>query len=221
MIVLLACGMSLAESYAAHRGQATLGQLDERLLFIAEAGLWHAAQAESSLPNPVSFGGGTYTVTKNGDDYTSTAVLGDNVRVVSEEIVGPGEPPPTSPLDEEASEATIRSEFRNTFEIDLISVAPGGVVITDFTLIPLNGFHLLPAIQIDGNLVWLFFSGVWLPIVNQPFGGIFPDNWTIQAGETRTFRAIFWTLQNQPSTFQLQLNFSNGGSSSFEFTAPW
>ena len=104
---------------------------------------------------------------------------------------------------------------------DRISVAPGGVVITDFTLIPLSGFHLLPAIQIDGVLVWLLFAGVWLPIVNQPFGGLNPPQWTIPAGGSRTFRAIFWTLQNQPTIFQLQLNFSNGGSSSLEFTAPW
>lgn len=223
MIVLLACGMSLAESFAVNRSRSTLGQLDERSEFIAEAGLWHAAFEEDSIVNPVPFGGGSYTVTRSGDEYISTAVLGENVRTIGGEFTGAGGSS-NSPLDEEASLLTVGSAFSNTFEIDLISVAPAGVLISSFSL---TGDHQgsgdprFIGARIDETVVVLTIPTLASPILGQEFNRAGPLNWTVQTGGSPTFQAVFTPVPVGSTDFVLTFEFSNGGSSTFEFTVDW
>jgi hypothetical protein len=83
MLILLLAGVALAELFGAQRMQSVLAVESSQAFWIAEAGLWHAAHEDTDLSTPVAFASGTYTVTKSGDDYTSTGVRHNATREAS------------------------------------------------------------------------------------------------------------------------------------------
>ena len=221
LVVLFACGLAVAESFAAQRGQATLDRGDERARFIAEAGLWHAGWIDAPILAPTAFGGGTYTVAEIGGSYAGTSVLADLSHTVELDLGPPGTGGDLSPLDEAASVATVDASNARRFSIDLVSAVPAGVVIEDVSLFAGSGSHLLRRIQMDGQTVWIRWWGDWLPAIELPFVYATPVEWTVPAGGSVTFTADFWTAGFAPVEFTLVLRFSNGGTTTLVFTVPW
>jgi hypothetical protein len=89
MLVLLLTGVALSEIFGAQRMREVNALQSAQAFWIAEAGVWHAAHNLAALSTPVSFGGGSYTVTKSGSTYTSTGTIGAATRVVTLTLVLP------------------------------------------------------------------------------------------------------------------------------------
>ena len=82
MLILLIAGISLSELFGAQRMQSVLSIESTQAYWTAEAGIWHAAWAGADITTPTAFGGGTYTVSISGNDYTSTGIRGAATRTV-------------------------------------------------------------------------------------------------------------------------------------------
>jgi hypothetical protein len=83
MLILLLAGVALSELCAAQRLEGALAVESARAYWIAEAGVWHAANAAASITTPVSYAGGQYTASRSGSTYTGTGTFHDAKRVVS------------------------------------------------------------------------------------------------------------------------------------------
>jgi hypothetical protein len=83
MLILLLAGVALSELFGAQRLAGALAVESARAQWIAEAGLWHAANASAAVTTPVAYAGGQYTVAKSGSTYTATGTFHDATRVVS------------------------------------------------------------------------------------------------------------------------------------------
>jgi hypothetical protein len=86
LLILCLAGVALAEMFGAQRLGGVLSIESSRAFWIAEAGLWHAANEGADIATPVPFAGGTYTVVKRGSTYTSTGTFHDATRVVAREF---------------------------------------------------------------------------------------------------------------------------------------
>ena len=83
MLILLLAGVALSELFGAQRLEGALSVESARAYWIAEAGVWHAANAAAAITTPVTYAGGQYTVAKSGSTYTATGSFHDATRVVS------------------------------------------------------------------------------------------------------------------------------------------
>ena len=83
MLILLLAGVALSELFGAQRLEGALSVESARAHWIAEAGVWHAANGSASITTPVSYAGGQYTVAKSGSTYTATGTFHNATQVVS------------------------------------------------------------------------------------------------------------------------------------------
>lgn len=136
MLLLALSGAALSESFAGQRHLDVLEDESSQAHWIAEAGLWHAAAADQAIIAPVSFGGGRYTVTKNGTVFTATAELDEALVVLTRDFAGAFEAPagPSGPLDVPATEDSVTQVSGDAFNISLTNVSGENLLLQGFEL---------------------------------------------------------------------------------------
>ena len=217
-LLLSLCGIALTELVAAQRFQSAVGIGSARAYWIAEAGLWHAAQEGTELLTPVAYAGGSYTVQKNGEVYVSTGRFAEATQVVSLEFRDSGAG--AGVLDEEASQATARRIDNRRFEIDLVSLSTSDLVIESFSLSSSVGTPELHTFRLAGRQIW-HAHGVHLPLTNTPLNQGSTRDRSIPAGASPTLRVEFRRRQSGTVEYRLALHFTDGSSASLSFTIDW
>ena len=217
-LLLSFCGIALSELVAAHRFQSAVGIGSARAYWIAEAGVWHAAQEGTELLTPVAFAGGSYTVQKAGDLYVSTGRFADAMRVVSLQFRGSGSG--TATLDEAASQATARRINNRRFEVDLVSLSPSDLVIESFALSASTGTPELHTLRLAGRQLW-HAHGIFLPITGSPLNQGSTSDRTISANTRPTLRVEFRRRQRGTVKYDLTLWFTDGSSAHLSFSIDW
>ncbi len=222
MLILLVTGITLSEQYAASTIQSVLSVESARAFWIAEAGLWHAAHEDTAIASPVTFDGGTYTVTQSGNDYTATGTHGEGVRVVGFTFTASGSAGPTEPLDEAVSEATAAWSSSKKFTIDLISDAADDREIESFSLSADVSMPDLKKLHFDGTKVWQEGSGVSMPTGTRNLTHGSAAARTVSAGGSVTALFEFRSnVSSGPAVYMLIVNFTDATTSTLVFTINW
>jgi Tfp pilus assembly protein PilX len=216
MLILLLCGVALSEVFGSQRMQAVMHVEATRAIWIAEAGLWHAAHEETALTTAVSFGGGTYTVDRSGNDYSSTgAIEGATQRTTRTMLASQG------PLDEAASVATVKIKGNKEFEMDLVSISTTDVIIQSFDLSADNNSYKAREFKLDHKRIWRENHGYSMPtgvtLLNQGHG----HDRTIKAGDAPELRYRSYNKPSGTITYTLILYFTDGSSSTLGFSVAW
>lgn len=218
MSILLVAGIALVEVFGAQQSQAVSAASSIRAYWIAEAGLWHAAHDASGVPSASPFAGGTYTVTKSGDDYRSTGSVNGVARSASRTITsdagggdgsdgGTGDP---SPLDEAASAAGTRVRSNLSFDLPLVSIVPDALVIESFSLCASPDTVPLHRLRLDNTEIYHEHSGQPLPTDIISISDKSAKDRTIDAYDRPSLRIDLDDEASGFITFTLVLNFADG-----------
>jgi hypothetical protein len=223
MLILLLAGVALTELFAAQRYQTVQSTGSSRAFWIAEAGLWHAAYEGAAISTAVPLSGGSYTVTKSGDEYTSTAVLGQTTRVVTRTLTGSGGGGgggPTDPVDEVASLTTLSDNGNRKIEFYLVSESATDAVLESFSISADVGTEQFEEVELDGTNIWSH-SGIDLPtgVIAMNLGST--SDRTLEAGDNPEIELDFEDEPSGTINYTLVLNFTDGSSSTLEFAITW
>lgn len=225
MLIMLLAGVALAELFGAQRMQSLHGVQASQAYWIAEAGAWHAALEDDSITTPVSFAGGSYTVSKAGDEYTSTGEKLAARRVVTRAITaagsGGGGGGGGEPLDEVASAATAARQNHKRATLDLVSITSSDVEISTFSLSADQSTEKLKRLRLDGKQIYKKNSGLNLPTGTVALNKGSSSHRTVPAMESPELRIEFKHSPDDDITYTLVLNFTDGSSETIVFTIEW
>lgn len=221
MLILSLCGAVLAELFSAQRIQAVLIVESSRALWIAEAGLRHAAHAGTDIAVPVTFAGGNYTVEKVGHVYTATGRFSKATRVVSldySSISG-------VPVDESGSVGTAigtDDEFgkKKKLHLSLVSASPVAGVIASFALSADVATEQVKKLKLDDEEIWKQ-DHTDLPTGTLALNKGSLAERTLPGGSTLPFMLEFEDEPSGSVEYTLVLFFTDGSSSTLIFTIDW
>jgi hypothetical protein len=213
MLILLLAGFALTELTGAQRLGSVIALDSGKAYWIAEAGIQHAAYVEATIGSPVTFGGGTYTVTKSSNTYTSQGAFGGAKRTAVETFVAPG------PLDVPASVATADNISVKEVTLDLFNISAANVEIASFSLSANVATHAVKVLKLDGDGIWV--GPVSLPTGVRPMNDGDSTKRTIAAG---TSDELYIEMNGEPSgtiVYTLVLYFTDSSSSTLVFSIAW
>jgi len=217
MVILLLAGFALTELNGAQRLHSTIALDSVKAYWIAEAGIQHAAYTEAAISSPVTFNGGTYTVTKSSDSYTATGSWGGAKRLATENFAIL----PDGPLDVAASVATAAKASGKEFTLDLVSISSVDVVLASFSLSASASTTMAKKLKRDGHEVWKQDAGVALPTgilsMNQGSTG----DRTVPVGSAKEFKYEAVANPSGTITYTLVLYFTDSSSSILVFAIVW
>lgn len=216
MIILLLCGTALSEVFGSQVRLSALEVEASRAAWIAEAGLWHAGGQAAAVPTAVSFQGGAYTVTMDGNDFVATAILESATRVTPLTMAVLA-----SPLDEVATAATARRISNDKIELDLISIAKSDVVLEAFQLSVHDSSVPFEKMDLSGKSIWQESSPPPLP-----FGVTVVNKGTTLEATVPAGGAPTLTIQTKGKPvgvvgYTLTLHFQDSSSSSLRYSIAW
>lgn len=223
MLVLLICGVSLAEVFGSQRMRAVIGIESTQAQWTAEAGVWHASSLQQPVAKPVKFAGGTYTVEKTDDYYYSTSdwnqAKGATALTIglSSDSDGGDE---QSPLDENKSSQSAKRLGHNRIQLDLHNQSDADAVMESFLLSVQGSSQPLTRLTLTGKTLWQAKSGQALPTGKQSIT-CSSSSRSIPANKHRKAELHFAQRQADVDQFTLVLNFANGSSSTLAFTIDW
>lgn len=212
----------MTELFGAQRHQAVQVVHSTRAFWIAEAGAWHAAQLGAAISSSVAFAGGSYTVSKNGDVYTSTAVIADTSRIVTRAFAdsssgGGG----SDPVDEVATVATLSDDGKRVLLMDLVSDSSVDAVLESFSVSADTSSENLKSIYLAGQQLWWQTAGVSLPTGLQALNAGSTTDRTLPAGTSPQLEIGFKANASNTVNYTLVLNFTDGTSSSMYLAVAW
>ena len=216
MILLLLCGVALSEVFGSQQRLAGLEVESAEAAWIAEAGLWHAAFLAAAIPSAVPFHGGSYTVAKDGSDYTATASAGNATRVTPLTVLTL-----TGPLDEAASIATARISGSTSMDIDLVSLSETDVVIEAFELNATGSSVSISSLKLASSLIFNEPSPPPLPVGLTFMNKGTASDATVPAGTSPTLRVGMGGAPTGTVEYLLTLHFSGSTHSTLLFTVAW
>ena len=227
MLILISAGAALTELLGAQRMRTVTSVQSAQAYWSADAGAWHSAQTGAGISTAVDFGGSTYTVTKNGDVFTSTATQNGTTRSVIATLESPEEDEDeevvveTGLIDEAASAATAYQNGNDHFYIDLVSVASSDLEIEFIELSSDGSTPKLEEVELASSKI-LTHKNEALPtgVVSLNAGN--GSERTIVAGDDPEARITF-RKNFDPGTYQftLVLYFMDGSSDSVGFSITW
>jgi|GEM_PF-3602466 len=226
MLILLSAGTALVELFGTQR-MATVDKIESAQSFwSAEAGAWHAAQTGAEISTAVDFAGTTYTVTKSGDDYTSTAERNGTIRVVTATLAAPTEEEDEEEssgtlLDESASAATAYQHDDDHFHVDLVSIASNDLEIESIELNADNSPPNLKEFKLDNKKI-IEDVDEELPTGVVTLNDGSSSDRTIEAGDDPEARIRFKDDFDEGTTeFTLTVHFTDGSSDAIDFSVTW
>jgi len=212
MLILFVVGLALSELFGAQRIRAVLALQSSQAFWIADAGLWHAAYNVAAV-GPVTFAGGSYTVTKSGDVYTATATKEDATRV--HELTF------TDPLDETASAATAAKSTSDTMTLDLVSSSAVAAELESFSLSADTSTVDVTTTQLAAVSIWNEALGVALPTGVTALNLGTAAQRTVASGASPTLSIQFVANPTGTIVYTLVLAFTKGPDSTITFTVAW
>ncbi|NQU48888.1 MAG: hypothetical protein HQ519_09595 [Planctomycetes bacterium] len=226
MLILLLCGVALSEAFGSQRMQAVISVESVQAQWIAEAGLWHAASVEEGLSIPVNFAGGTYSVAKSGDLYTSKSQRGNAgvTRVLtilsSQDSDDDDDAGKASPLDESKSSASAEKSGSSRIKLEFYSSSSKDAVLQSFEMSADQSSKLLSGFTFDKHTIWSNRKGKSLPTGTQKFGSS-ASRRTIKSKESEDVILSFKGKQKGSGSYTLILNFVDGSKSTLSFKVQW
>lgn len=219
MLILLLTGVALSETFGAQRMQSVMDVEATRALWIAEAGLWHAAHEETAISTPVNFGGGQYAVAKNNGTYISKGVRGAATRSVSRAMRIEAE---GGPIDVPTSISTLDVGCWNRFSLDLFSIWPEDIVLESFELShDGDENYKVKRLKLENRDIWYEYRGLTMPTGVVALNRGCHGDITIESFDNPTLTVESTTEPDRPVTYTLVLHFTYGGQSTLVFTVPW
>ncbi len=223
MLLLSLCSITLAELFSAQRVQAVLAVDSAHALWVAEAGIQHAAHDGAAITAPVTFAGGSYSVTKSGQLYTATGVYGQATRVVSLEHTdsnGGGGSSGQGPIDESASSSTAIAVRKRRIALDLISISPTAAVMVAFSLSADVATEDIRKLKHRNKDIWRN-RRVGLPTGNLALNKGPLARRTLLGGRTSGLTLEFSHRPRGTVQYTLVLFFKDATSSTLNFTIDW
>ncbi|MFT5052295.1 MAG: hypothetical protein ACI8QZ_003728 [Chlamydiales bacterium] len=221
MVILLLASVAITELFATQRYRSVLTIDACRSYWIAEAGARHAATLGTELGTSVPFAGGSYTVTKSGDDYTATAVRGIATRLVKITATSTEGSGGEDPVDETASVATVSDDNKKKITLDLVSISSEDAVLESFSISANTANEDIKKLKLDNEEIWKENSGVELPTGTLTLNKGSTGDRTLDAGESPELKIEFDDDEDGTLTYTLVLNFTDGTSSTLIFTVSW
>lgn len=223
MLILTISGTMLSELFASQRMSAVNAVESTQAYWAGEAGIWHAAYEQMSVPSPVTIGGASYVVTKSGEDYDVDAVRNNTTRELSADI------PDTlrlittgAPLHESASALTAYTHQADHFHLYLASVHADDSVISGFRLFSSRAVPELTELRLGSDQIWSDVSGSGVPTGIKSLNSGTTAERTVSANNTTDLMLTF-EGDVTPGTIQFLLGvyFTDGTSSALFMTLDW
>ena len=216
MLILLICGVALSEVFGAQQMQSVMNIESTRATWIADAGLWHAGHEETEITTAVPFGGGSYTVTKFGTRYSSSATKGE-----AEQLAVRIMTLPDTPIEVDLSIATLAIDTPSSFSMDLVAIWPDAVEIEAFQLIHDSGNAKAEAFKLRNIDIWREPGGVGLPTGLTALNSGTSADRTIGYFETPRLLYESFDAPSGTVTYTLILYFVDAPSTTLVFSVPW
>ena len=220
LVVLFYCGAALAHLFAAYRIGSVAAVHAERALWIAEAGLWHAARQQSSVGGPIAFAGGDYQVEKSGSSFVSTGAFESAHRTITQTIVG-SSADGVGPVDTDPAVLVLDVEGAKIVNLTLVSLSPEDALLSAWSLSSPTNADEVQKLSLSGRDVWQRWISGFLPLGPFALNKGTPADHVIEAYATEELRLQFRSFPSGTVDYTLVLFFANGTSNVIEFTVTW
>lgn len=223
MLILTISGAMLSELFASQRMSSVSAIESAQAHWAGEGAIWHAAYEESSLPSGIALGGSTYTVVKNGDDYTVSSQRNTTTRELSANVAGSVRLITSgAPLHDSVSASTAYTHQGNHFHVSLASIHADDAVIAGFRVLSGGAVPELTQLRLGGNQIWSDVSGTAVPTTVQALNSGTTADRTVASNSTTDLMLTFESdVTPGDILIWVGLFYTNGTSSSLLMTLSW